>query len=917
MSHSTEPDDDDLPVYLPPGGAESVPGFLDRLLARLADDPADAEFVFEGVEVDVAQGVWLVPLGGYDPDEYSAQNHPLSPAEYAEVALRSVEDVHRVLVETWGAPQVRPPRLVGVSKEPEGILDYMMVAVGFDEAEVWDRGEFTCALLSGWADEPVTSALRQVMAVMPREYAMGGLAVLADDEITVHDLLMHGEHPLELRRRAWLLSAMFGQGEVRVRDAVLEASRLGLRAKDGTTSVWTFADDGRMLVVLQDPQSEFVTAAADQLIADQLTEEPGDGDTDREEARLILIARMLDGVPADLRELIAAPAETVDGHPAQHELEFRMLGDRPLPIISGLAWFDGEHWRVPASMLEIGALNVFGMDDFGFARAVRRPYRLGGALVAEDFTGGVDEERRAYIERVFAACPVPEQPRPPVGERLGYGLPRDVSHDEMVDQIERASELWWDTDPDRAEGVDGFRVGGRTLSVLDGRILRAVVAKSEPWTVDILRDWVDGLSAAMETRWGRAGSVSGDDPQTGQMRRSPVARVMRGTGLMSAPMWWVNGHAVLLLAGIPDASYDEEPQAILLIAPADAVLDVMRGTSMWELRRRARVLGEVATLTSTVPPPDEIAWSGPPLRGSDLVPRARRGRLRAGDHFWVWHFTHDGRALLLSFPVAQDAAAPSFDDQVDLFAGVPADLMSLVADRDSRGLFGVVTDADTGRSLPAARAVLWFDTYDWRASDGMIRRLRTAADPWTALTSTTLGVGQLLWAWVVGNEFTPDLFSDPQYARHLLDRMPEHDEIAQGFARLGDRHERALTGSLNEFLDVATGMPDRRYFLDAALANPNPRHRREIAFLLLENGVDASIQLSHLTPVNVLFQNPTLSAGDLPLLRRLLSAGARPGPGLGGTSVARDPLEQLADRHLDPADADPLTEELVRQRTGR
>lgn len=940
MTENTEPTqagaDDDLPVYLPPDGPESVAGFCERLAAHLVAGSDEPEFTFEGVDVEEVQGVWLFPLVGYDPAEDrsltdGAANDPsVPPGGYAQLASSTAEEVRRALRGTWGEPLVRTPRLVGVSQEPEGLLDYMMVAVGFDEAETWDRGALAFALMTGWDGEPLTSMLRQAMVVLPREYAFGGWAALADDEVTVHDLLMHGEHPLELRRRAWLLSTMFGQGEVRVRGTAVQASRFSLRRQDGTTSAWTFTDDGRILVLMYDPASEFVTKAADQLIADQLSGDGHDGSgTLRDEAQLILIARIVDGVPEDLRALIAAPGEDPHGQPAQHEVEFRMLSGRPLPLVSGVAWFDGEHWRVPASLLEIGSLNGLGIDGVGFAEAVRRPYRLGAPFTVDDVAGGADPARREAIERLFAACPYPEQQRPAEHERLGFGLPAGVTHDDLVSQIEDVIERWTDADATELEArSEPFHVGGRTLSGSDDRVLNTVIAVAESWTVDVLRAWVDGLSDAMVARWGDAATMSGVEPQTGRDRRSPVARVMRGTGLMTAPLWWVDGCAVVLIAGIPDPSYDDRPQAILVIARADAVLDMMRGTGLWELRQRARVLATLSSLTSGTPEPDEIAWDGPAIAGFDAAPPAVRGRQRTGDHFWGWHFTHDGRALLMSFSVTPEVAAPSFAEQIEQFTGLPADLLSLVVDRDPHGLFPTVTRefADVGagslqlaRTLPAARAVVWFDQYDWRVSEGTLRAAgeHGAADRHAALVSTERGVGQLLWAWVAGEQLRTDLFEDPRYARHVLDRMPEPAEVAEAYARVGEVHERALTGTLNQFLDVAVGMPGRRYVLDAALANPVPRHRREIAMQLLEDSVDASVQLSHLTPINVLFENPTLDAGDLPLLLRLLDAGADPGPGLGGPGVARDPLSQLADRGGDQSALAPLVAALQQHRADR
>ena len=941
-------EDDDLPIYEPPFGLDAVPGFCERLVEYLIAEAPDDEFTFEGVEGEESQGVWILPLGGYDPNEDKTltegapADRELPPGGYAEVADTWAQGVRRVLHQAWGAPLVRTPKLVGVSQEPEGILDFLMVAVSIDRAEMWDRGELCCVLLTSWDGEPMTSMLRQILIVLPREYAFGGMAVLGDDEITVHDLIMHGEHPTELRRRAWLMSTLAGQGEVRVRDTALEASRFSLRSRGGTTTVWTFADDGRVLVLMQDPRSEFITSAAGQLIADQLVE-AGSGDEPSEdqleEAQLILIARMLDGIPDDLRELIAARTENGRGEPGEHELEFRMLGDQPLPLISGAVWFDGEHWRVTRNLLEIGSLNDFGMDDFGFADAVRKPYRLGGSFTVDDIVGRAIDERRRQIEQLFAACPYPEQPRPADRERLGYGLPREGTHDDIVQQIERVTEAWWSTDPEQADWKDRtFSVGGRDLRAIDGRVLRAVVALAEPWTVEVLQAWVTGLSDAMERRWGAAFEMDAREPKAGMERKTPVARVMRGVGIMSAPMWWVNGHAVVLVAGAPDPSYAEEPQAIVVIARADAVIDLMRGTRTWELRQRTRVIATLAAEVAGEPEPQEIAWRGPYLAGSSLRPHAVRGRIRADDHYWVWHFAHDGRGLLMSFPVDAAAAGEarlSFGDQARLFAGVPVDLLSLVTDRDPGGLYPVVTREQPGGSaipgflptasaLPAVQAVFWRDAYDWRASDGMLQRVRPesatsdgsapdTSNPFTTLYSAVIGVPQLQWAVGAGEEFGAHILADDRYSSVVFGHPVALDQADAAYAQLGDVHRVALTGTLNRVLDTVLGMPPRRYVLDAALANPDPNHRREIALLLLEDldDIDASIQLSHLTPVNVLFENPTLGAEDLLLLIRLLEAGALAGPGLGGPSVARHPIVQLADRDVDEAEFEPLVHTLL------
>ncbi|XBB67721.1 hypothetical protein ABFU82_27050 [Nocardioides sp. WV_118_6] len=924
-------DDDDLPIFLPPFGLDEVPGFCDRLVAHLLEHEPEDEFSFEGVDGDAAQGVWILPMGGYDPGEDPTDGH----GGYAQRASTWTEGVRRVLREGWGDPQRRTPRLVGEEQEPEGILDYLVVAVRMPEAELWDRGELFCALMTDWHGEPGTSMLRQILLVLPRDYALGSMSALVDEDDTVHELLMLGEQPLELRRRAWLMSAMFDEGEVPLRDTPVAASRFGLQARNGTTTVWIFTDDGRALLLLQDPSCAFATDAPAQFLEDH-AELAGEGPEGREtalaEALETLVARLLGGVPDDLRDLVAARGENTGGEVAEQLLELRVLGGRPVPLISGVAWFDGAHWHVPGSLTEVGHQNGFGMDDFGFSTALRRPYRLGSAFSLDDFADP-GTSRREQVEQVFAACPYDEQPRPGDDARLGYGIPRNAGLDELVDQVERASAAWWEQDPATvAWGDRTFSVGGRELSGRgDARTLSAIIATSEPWTADALEGWSQRLIDTMSARWGPASEMTVHDPDTGVVRRSPVTREMRATGLPTAPLWWVEGNAVLLLAGVPDpkADFGTQPVVIVLLARADAVLDVLHGTRRWELRHRTRVISELAAIAAVAPDsvaPEPVpmpapsavhplAWDGPPLEGLDLVPDAVRGRLRAGDHWWVWHFTHDGRGLLLSYPVDGSLTA-GFADQAELFAGVPDDLLSLVAGRDPAGLYEVVAGEVDGAAttLPAVHAVLWCDDLDWRASEGMLRRTRAALlaedapSPLAILHSEAIGVPQLQWVVRAGEpeRRTADELADVRYASHVLDRPVDPAEAQRAIAALDTCHRRALTGSLNELLDVIVDSPGGRYLLDAALSNPVPRHRREIAGWLLQQRLDASVQLSFLTPVNVLLENPTLDGDDAPLLHRLLLAGATPGPGLTGSVSGVDPFDQLARRGLDPADREPL-----------
>lgn len=983
--HATGADDDDLPIYQPPFGLDAVPGFCDRLVQRLLAGGNDEEFVFEGVEVEEAQGVWMAPLGGYVPDAVETPadapvDPTLPPGGYAEVAAVWTEGVRRVIREAWGEPLVRTPRRAGSEQEPEGILDYLLLTLGIPEAEMWDRGELCCVLLTSWDGQERASSLRQILVVLPRAMALGGFSAIVQPEDTVHELLMHGEHPTELRRRAWIMSTLYGAGETRVRDTAIPATRCSLQARDGTTTVWTFADDGRILVVLHDPSCEFARSAPQQLL-DDLAADAGDGEgegeagaadvandadgqdahgeaaeDEREEAladaTMILVARMLSGVPEDLHELMTARADRADGAPAAHDLAFRPVGDRVLPVLSGVAWFDGDDWHVPAPLTEIGRQNGFGMDDFGFGSAVRRPYRLGGAF-SVDHLLPTDDERYASFERVIAACPYPEQERPGEAARLAYGVPASADHADLVAQVERASDAWWERTPsDAAWNDDTFRIGGSDLDEVGERLLATTIAIAERWNLDALQRWTDGLSDAMTARWGTPLSMDAYDERLRADRRTPLARYLRITGLGPAPMWWVDGHAVLLLSGIPDRDFGDGPQVVVVVSRPDAVLDLMRGLDPWEVRHRFRLVGEVAAVATTESTPrvaaQAMTWDGPALKGSTIVPDAVRGRLRAGDWSWVWHVTHvtDGpRALLLGSRLDDERSAGAsfdegsadvpFDDVAARFAGLPAELLSLVVDRESDGLYpvarrDVVPDADDlvggARSLPAVDVVFWLDGLHWRASDDLLRRARavvvaeaagtgiSTASPLESLFGVGVGVPQLTWVLRTGEPLGVPALASAAYASAVLDRPLEAGEAEDVVRRLRGVHARALTGSLADVLDVVgelDGARELRTVLDLALSNPNARRRREIALWLLSKPVDASIPLSFLTPINVLFENPTLGADDAVVVLRLLARGAHAGAGLPGATIGGHPIVQLARRDLDESELLPLVDVLL------
>ncbi|QCR20342.1 hypothetical protein [Agrococcus sp. SGAir0287] len=939
--------DDDGPAYVAPVELAELPAFVDRLVGRLIDETAE-ELVVDGVELEQAQGVWLMPTGAYDPGEDDAAA-PIAEADLAHPANEHVaqvaawtQDVRRVLRETWGDPVVRTPRVAGAEAMPESILDHLLVSLRIPEAEVWDRGVMHCALITGWAGEPGTSMLRQIAVLLPRDLAMGGMAAVLDDEGTIHDGIMHGEHVVELHRRAWIRSSLLGVGEVRLRDTAIGATRCSVHAGD-TTTVWIFADDGRALLLVHDPTSDISArgprqliddlARADQGIVDVYAEDDDAAmDAALDEARTILSSRLLAGVPADLRSLVAARGEDASGQPAPHDLAFVAAGADVVPIISGAAWFDGEHWHVPASLTELGRQNGFGLDDFAFDTALRVPHRLGGTFTVDDLAAG-DDELRARLEPWFAACPYPEQARPTDAGRLGAGVPPDADVPTIVEDVERASTAWWEQTSRGGDQPDEpLRVGGIRMRPSDDHVQWASLGVADPWTVDALGAWTRRLHEAMDARWGPAIAMDVRDPRLSADRRTPVSVLMRSIGIRSAPLWWVDGHAVLLLRGQPDPEFSDRPQAILLLAKADAVFELLHDLDAWGLRRRLRILDVLATRTSDEPDRRpairSVPWDGPALAGSTLVPAATQGVLRTGSHTWAWHLTHrttGPRALLMAFPTGSaDAEPDAFDSHAALLASVPAELRSLVVDRDADGHYpivrrpaGTARDGDPlpeARTIPAVQSIHWLDGMEWRTSEAALRRARDAgraaaagigiatADPLRMLWAPETGVPQLRWAVNAGGGFGAEMLANGGYEGFVVDRPVDLEMAEAAIASLGEVHERALVGSLDEVLDLIDGLGGHRALrslLDLAVGNPDPDQRLAIALWLLERGVDASVPLSPHTPLNVLMANPTLRSEDADLVAALLRAGAVPGLGPARSTVDAHPLVQLAARDLD------------------
>ncbi|HCX85795.1 MAG TPA: hypothetical protein DHV14_11795 [Micrococcales bacterium] len=952
---NTEPEDADtadddtlehdrgLPLHRSQEHPEDIPAFLDRALARARDLlPEVEDFTVDGVAFETAAGVWLAPIGVFDPTADVSPSPEQVAAGETDVAVwghRMSDWANRAqhaMRASWGAPVVHTPRRVGAAQEPEGILDYLLLAQDFAQAEVWDRHEVFVALLSEWTGEPGTSTLRQIAMLLPRPLMMTGMAAYLTDE-TVQELLMHGESPVELHRRAWVLSTLFDRGEVHVRDVAIEATRCTLRSRTGTTSTWIFADDGRQLLLVHDPASEFLTLLRrlddehvdgdDGLPASDVPNDDPNGDPEGDPdawtaSQLIRLERLLDGVPEDLRACVDARGETVTGDVAEHALAFGLLDGRPIPIASGAFWFDGSVWRASPGLVQAGFQNDLTLDDFGLEDAVRIPFRLGGVFTPATFTS--EDEPEPVVLEVFDACPYPEQPRPEGDTVLGYGVPRPYDHEAVVEAIERACAAWWERDPEQGTlGEDPFVVVGRRLRDAGGPdTLQTVLARGEYWTVEALSAWNADLRRAMTARWGEPTETVYDPDQLGLDHHTPLTAVMRGIGLTKGWLWWVDGHAVVTLAGFPRTEHRSTPVVTLVICRADAVVELLGRMTIWELRWRARVIENLAALAHgdpAVPPhlaldrvATEVAWpaSAPatPLEGSRIQPTVRRIRIRAEDIVWTLHLTHDRRAVLTS---RRPGASPT--EAADLLEGLPSDLRPLVVASDGEASDG---EASSIAGAPLS-AVFYRDGGHWRATDNMLAEARAAGregrDPLEALYSAEAGVPQLRRVLGRGQQMSPRTLSEAGYAERTFGVEVTPDQALAALEHVSAPLTQALTGTLHDLLDAIVQFDSpHRYLLDAALDTLDPQDRREKSLWLLANGATPTTQLAARTPVNVLLGNPTLDGGDAVVLRRLIATGADTGPGLLG-SRGTDPFAQLTRRNLAEDELRPLLEALGRR----
>lgn len=130
----------------------------------------------------------------------------------------------------------------------------------------------------------------------------------------------------------------------------------------------------------------------------------------------------------------------------------------------------------------------------------------------------------------------------------------------------------------------------------------------------------------------------------------------------------------------------------------------LRALPLPEVRRRAAVLTEVTEIAPmTVDGAERFAWND------------------SGGQSAVWHFTADGRALLLTFDHESPLNLYAEEDyalQRSLYDGIPDDLLRLVLDRPENYESLNLTDPHTGTAIHYAGGVFWFDGEQWHIADG-------------------------------------------------------------------------------------------------------------------------------------------------------------------------------------------------------
>ncbi|MBE5465056.1 MULTISPECIES: hypothetical protein [Mycobacteroides] len=203
--------------------------------------------------------------------------------------------------------------------------------------------------------------------------------------------------------------------------------------------------------------------------------------------------------------------------------------------------------------------------------------------------------------------------------------------------------------------------------------------------------------------------------------------------------------------------------------------EALKQTPIDEVRRRAAIVDQWNDIESVeVPGGTRYAWND------------------GGGQSSGWFFADDGKVLLLTY---EHESALNFYDgdyaaQLEVFRGVPAELVALVANRPESYEFHNVTETSTGQTLPHASGVFWFDGASWHIADGLLtycERNGIALFGGTGF-SRDVGFDYAVGDCLFGREFTPEAVIAEQVANGWYEEAGEREEALQRLRAVFDAH---------------------------------------------------------------------------------------------------------------------------------
>lgn len=202
--------------------------------------------------------------------------------------------------------------------------------------------------------------------------------------------------------------------------------------------------------------------------------------------------------------------------------------------------------------------------------------------------------------------------------------------------------------------------------------------------------------------------------------------------------------------------------------------EALQRTPIAEVRRRATIVDRWNDIEQVdVPGGVRFAWND-------------GGGQAAG-----WFFADDGRALLLTYE--HESALNFYEDyteQAALFGGVPPELVALVANRPESYEF-LNTDDGTGRTLPHASGVFWFDGAAWHVAQGLVDYCEKNAITLFTATGFSHDVGfeYTLSDYLFGREFTPETLIEEQAANGWYEDDDEREQALERLRAVFAAHE--------------------------------------------------------------------------------------------------------------------------------